>query len=66
MKKDSLITFLAGMAAGALLSILVGEEDKKKMQQTLKKEAARLRKEYEGPIKAGTAKAKQFIQTHLK
>ena len=65
MKNESLFSFIAGIMVGTLLGILIGDEDKKKIQRSLNKQAERLRKEYEGPIKSSAAKVKDFVKEHL-
>lgn len=65
MKNESLFSFIAGIMVGTLLGILIGDEDKKKIQRTLNKQAEKLRKDYEGPIKDGAAKVKDFVKEHL-
>ncbi len=64
MKRD-FISFLAGMALGAVLGILVRDEDKKGIQKVLNKQAGRLRKEYDHPIREGVSKVKSFVKEHL-
>ncbi len=66
MKKGHIVAFLAGIAIGTVLGALVGDEDKKRIQEALSKQAARLCKEYENPIKEGAAKVKQFVKAHWK
>lgn len=65
MKKDHLISFMAGIVVGTVLGVLVGDEDKRRVQQALSKQAARLRKEYENPIKESATKVKKFMKEHL-
>ncbi len=65
MKRD-LISFMAGMAVGAVLGVLVGDEDKSRIQKILKKQAGRLRKEYERPIRESAEKVKSFVKEHLR
>ncbi len=64
MRRD-FISFMAGMVAGAVLGALMGDEDKKRIQKALSKQAGRLRKEYEHPIREGAAKVKSFVKEHL-
>ena len=53
------------MALGAVLGILVRDEDKKGIQKVLNKQAGRLRKEYDHPIREGVSKVKSFVKEHL-
>ena len=64
MRRDFL-SFIGGMLVGAIFGVLVGEEDKKKIRQTLTKQIKKLRKEYEGPIKESADKVKSFWKEHL-
>ena len=64
MKKGHIVTFLAGIAIGTVLGALVDDKDKKRIQEALSKQAARLRKAYENPIKEGAAKVKEFVKAH--
>jgi hypothetical protein len=66
MKKD-FISFFVGMAVGAVLGVLVSDEDKKKIQKTLGKQAARLRREFthDHPIRKGVEKLRKFVKEHL-
>ncbi|MCU0318025.1 MAG: hypothetical protein MUC61_01630 [Amoebophilaceae bacterium] len=66
MKRD-LISFFVGVAVGAVLGVLVSDEDKKKIQKTLGKQAVRLRREltHEHPIREGAEKLKKFVKEHL-
>ena len=57
---------MAGIVVGTALGILVGDEDKKRIQKALSKQAERLRKEYKNPIQESAAKVKQFVKAHLK
>lgn len=65
MNKDHLISFLAGIVVGTALGVLVGDEDKKRIQKALSKQAERLRREC-NPIQESAAKIKQFVKAHLK
>lgn len=65
MKNESFFSFIAGIMVGTLLGILIGDEDKKKIQRSLNKQAEKLRKEYEGPIRSNAAKVKQFVKENL-
>lgn len=60
MKRD-MISFAAGILVGAILGILVSDEEKKRVQQTLHKKAAKLREGYEGPILETANKVKDFV-----
>ena len=66
MKRD-FISFLVGMAVGAVLGVLVSDEDKKKIQKALDKQAARLRREFthDHPIREGAEKVRKFVKEHL-
>lgn len=64
MRRD-LVSFMAGMIVGTVLGVFMGDEDKKKIQRALNKQTDRLRKEYEGPIREGTTKMKNFIKEYL-
>ena len=64
MRKD-IASFAAGIIVGAVLGALIRDEDKKRFQQALNKQADRLRKEYEGPVKDGVDKVKRFVKEHL-
>ncbi|MEM9416850.1 MAG: hypothetical protein AAF963_00675 [Bacteroidota bacterium] len=64
MRKD-IASFAAGIIVGAVLGALIRDEDKKRFQQALNKQADKLRKEYEGPVKDGVDKVKQFVKEHL-
>ncbi len=64
MKKE-FISFLAGTVVGAVLGVLVGDEDKNRIRKVLNKQAGRLRKEYELPIREGVSKVKSFVKEHL-
>lgn len=46
MRRD-LLALIIGLAAGAVLGMLVGDKDKKRVQEALGKQARRLRKKYE-------------------
>ena len=65
MRRD-LLSFAAGMVVGAVLGILIGDEDKKRFQKALSKQADKLRKEYEGTLRGGVDKVKKLVQGHLK
>jgi uncharacterized membrane-anchored protein YhcB (DUF1043 family) len=65
MKRD-FISFAAGVAVGAVLGVLVGDEDKNKIQKALKKQVGRLRREYERPIRESAEKVKSFVKEHLR
>ncbi len=65
MKRD-LISFMAGMALGAVLGALIGDEDKNRIQKALKKQARRLREEYERPFIESAEKVKSFVKEHLR
>ncbi|MFM2428153.1 MAG: hypothetical protein RL012_37 [Bacteroidota bacterium] len=65
MKRD-FISFVAGMAVGAVLGVLVGDEDKNRIQKVLKKQVGRLRKEYERPIRESAEKVRSFVKEHLR
>jgi hypothetical protein len=64
MRRD-LVSFMAGMVVGTVLGVFMGDEDKKKIRRAFNKQTDRLRKEYEGPIREGTAKMKSFIKEYL-
>jgi len=64
MRRD-FISFMAGMVTGAVLGALMGDEDKKRIQKVFNKQAGRLRKEYERPIREGAARVKNFVKEHL-
>lgn len=66
MKRD-FISFFVGVAAGAVLGVLISDEDKKKMQKALAKQAVKLRREltHEHPIREGAEKLKKFVKEHL-
>ena len=65
MKQSHFITFLTGVIVGTVFGILLGDEDRKKAQKILNQQANKLRKEYEGPIKDGAAKVKEFVKDQL-
>lgn len=54
------------MAVGAVLGVLVGDEDKNRIQKVLKKQVGRLRKEYERPIRESAEKVRSFVKEHLR
>ena len=56
---------MAGIVVGTVLGVLVGDEDKKRIQKALSKQVERLR-EYKNPIPESAAKVKQFVKKHLK
>jgi len=60
------MSFMAGMAVGAVMGILVGDEEKKRIQKIFSKQAAKLRKEYERPIKEGAVKVRRFVKERLR
>ena len=64
--KRGFMAFIAGVAVGAVMGILVGDEEKKRVQKILSKQAERLRKEYERPMKEGAAKVRRFVKEHLR
>ncbi len=66
MKRD-FISFFVGVAVGAVLGVLISDEDKKKMQKALAKQAVKLRREltHEHPIREGAEKLKKFVKEHL-
>lgn len=66
MKRD-FISFFVGVAVGAVLGVLISDEDKKKMQKALTKQAVKLRREltHEHPIREGAEKLKKFVKEHL-
>jgi hypothetical protein len=64
MRRD-FISFMAGMVTGAVLGALMGDEDKKRIQKAFNKQAGRLRKEYERPLREGAAKMKNFVKERL-
>ncbi len=63
MRRD-IISFVAGIFVGTVLGILVGDEDKKRIQEALNKQAAKLREGYEGPIMETANKVKNFVTGH--
>ena len=65
MRRD-IASFAAGIIVGAVLGILIGDEDKKRFQKALNKQTGKLRKEYEGTIRGGVDKVKKLVQGHLK
>ena len=64
MRRD-LISFVAGMVVGTVLGALMGDEDKKRIQKAFSKQAGKLRKAYERPIREGAAQVKRFVKEHL-
>lgn len=63
--KKGLISFVAGMSLGVLVGALIGEEEKAKIRKILSKQAGRLRKEYERPIRDVAAKIGRLVKDHL-
>ena len=63
--KKSFISFMAGMAVGVVVGVLVGDEERNRIQKVLDKQVGRLRKEYERPIKASVAKMRRFVKEYL-
>ena len=61
MRKD-LLTFIIGLTAGAVLGMLVGDQDKKRVQAALGKQARRLRKKYEDLSQEGIDIVKEGVE----
>lgn len=61
MRKD-LLTFIIGLTAGAVLGMLVGDKDKKRVQKALGKQAGRLRKKYEDLSQEGIDIVKEGVE----
>ena len=57
--------FITGVTLGVVLGRLIGPEDRHKLQEELTKQAKKLRKEYEGPIKEGAEKVKKFMKEQI-
>lgn len=60
MRKD-ILTFVVGLTAGAVLGILVGDKDKKRVQEALNKQIRLLLKKYEGLSQEGVDMVKEGI-----
>lgn len=60
MRKD-ILTFVVGLTAGAVLGILVGDKDKKRVQEALNKHIKLLLKKYEGLSQEGVDVVKEGI-----
>ena len=65
MKQSHFMSFMAGIMVGTVLGILIGDEEKRSVKRAFRKQADWLRKEYEGPIKGGAARVKEFVKEHL-
>ena len=63
--RKGLITFVGGIVVGALLGALIRDEERKCLQKTLKRQADKLCKGEDNPIKEGVAKVKGFMKEHL-
>ena len=69
MRKD-ILTFIVGLIAGAVLGMLVGDKDKKRVQEALNNQMKQLRKKYEdlsqeGIVKEGIDKVKSLKKEYL-
>jgi hypothetical protein len=64
--KRSLISFAVGMVLGAVLGILVSDEDKNRLRKSLNKQAAGLRDAYGKPILETANKVKNFVTESFK
>ena len=62
MKKE-LAAFGAGMIVGTVLGILIKDEDKKHLQESLNKYTDKLRKDYEGALSSGVDKLKKLMHS---
>jgi len=56
---------MVGIVTGALLGVLISDEDKKRIQKILHKRVAGLSKAYTYLIKEGAAKVKSFVKKRL-
>ena len=65
MMKRTFLSFTVGVVVGAVIGILIDDKGKKRIQDTLNKQANRLRKEYERPILEGVEKVKNFVKERL-
>lgn len=65
LMKKGFISFAAGVAVGAVFGLLIGDEEKKKIQKALKRQAEKLMKAYDAPIREGAASVKRFINEYL-
>lgn len=63
--KKNFISFIGGLAAGAILGIYVDNESKKKLQQAFNKQIAKLWKEYEHPVRASIVRFKRFMKEYV-
>lgn len=59
--KTHIVTFITGVIAGAVLGILVSDDDKKKVQ----KQVSRLRGDCDDAIQSGTEKVKKLAKEYL-
>ena len=69
MRKD-ILTFIVGLTAGAVLGMLAGDKDKKRVQEALNNQMKQLRKKYEdlsqeGIVKEGIDKVKSLKKEYL-
>lgn len=55
-------SFAAGIIVGAVLGILIKDEDKKSFQKALNRYADKLRKDYEGALSNGMEKLKKLVR----
>lgn len=61
MKKD-MFTFLAGLAAGVVLGLLVRDKDKKRVQEAVADQVNHIRKKYEELSREGKELVKEGLE----
>ena len=61
--KREIPSFAAGIIVGAVLGILIKDEDKKNFQKVLNRYADKLRKDYEGALSSGMEKLKKLVRS---
>lgn len=71
MRKD-ILTFIVGLTAGTVLGMLIGDKDKKRVQEALNNQMKQLRKKYEDLgqegvdiVKEGIDKVKSLKREYL-